>query len=182
MAGLAPASAAVVVSPVDVELVTPMPVVAIAKGGPPAVESPSVMQGLATVENNLLGEFPKTSVHPLVDESICPLVDELMSHPSVDKPVLQSSSEKEQLMDDIGVVRGKKEKKRVIPEEKRVKDMSNDDLMKISQKRKSTDLGGKNKSKKQTRSYQWRPSLRVTSPSLRITPGRFTPRLRLNCC
>lgn len=61
----------------------------------------------------------------------------------------QSPSEDEQVMDDVNVARNKKKKKEnTVTEAALTKDMSDDDLMKISQKRKNRDSGQKNKLKK----------------------------------
>lgn len=105
-----------------------MPVVAITEGEPPD-EPTSSVEATANIENNSLEKVPKTMVHSSVMELVCPLVDES-----------PTSSENERPGANIKVTKKKKEgKKRIIIEETILEDMSDDDLIKISQKRKSTD-------------------------------------------
>lgn len=80
-----------------------------AEGVPPTADSPLVVEVLVVMDNSIVEECPSALFDPSVDETF----------------VLQLGSESKQLMDDMIFVRKKnKEKKRVIPEEMLIIEMS----------------------------------------------------------
>lgn len=133
MASLALASDVFLVSAVVTEPVVPTPLVVLAEGAPPAADSSSVMEAPVAAEKSNMGEFHETSGHPSMDKL----------------KISQYGSKNKTPMVDIKVFRNKKKgRKRVIIDQTLVKNTSDDDLMRVTQTKKYTDSGQKNKSKK----------------------------------